>query len=433
MPLYTEPDAQIDERLGEYNMPFLTYIRRSFGAGMGDFSPLGNFEREQARYGLRGIGRRDESPMVSVSDANKRGERVGLTFDKALPEDSLEFLINDREASNLRDQMLASNAKGPVRVSTGFAARFVGSMLEPVGAAASFVPIAGPTGRLLRMGRLLNRMSPITRRIGRGAFEGAAGNLMLEPINYHFASVEDRRYGLTDSLYNMAVGGVFGIGVGLAGHGVARAFGEPPTVAERAQTLGPQTRVEIAKAVDAELVAGVTPRAAKELLDMSTSIRRLSPDEEVSFAGRQAAGESPAALAVEADALYRSRTNVGVESEHLRDVSSTLSGRVANPETALPEGSQVSKDADAFVAERTFDPNDADSVMQDADAFGSILSKEQEALTPEQQTFRKALLESDEEGAVVHAELKKVNKEIGALGNFQKALSALTDCLGRAG
>lgn len=436
MPIYANPDSNIGERLDEFTVPFMraftTAVDETVTRGAGIFTGgLRDLVRRDLLNppGVRGTG------IVPREEANKRAAAVGLpAFDSDIPDDNLEFLIYDQLESQLRQRILASGADRRSGLQKGalWGAEFIASMFDPIAFGASVIPLAGPASKALSLGRTIERMSPFTRALGRGAFEGAAGNLLIEPANFYFASREGREYGLADTFMNLAVGGTLGTGIHMTAHGMA-AFrakraqvdqrltldgtetpenmgisrrGLPEvdtrstTVPERIEAAGMPYHARVLQAVDAELAQGIAPRAAGEMLDMNPAAR---------------------------DPYTPRPEQLELDGTAVRNTAQSLVTRSQNPASAMPEGARVARDADTFIKEReAIDADDPDAILKEAGEA--------------EQVFRQKVKDIEaraEEGAAVPPELvaaadelDRVELELKANEDFGKAEEALIRCLG---
>lgn len=276
MPIFADPDSGIGDRLEDFNIPLGRLAGAASAEAKSAFWSL-MYGRDMTRRGFdfsmfneRGeVVSSQPSRMVPKDEANRRAASVGLPqFENDVPEAGLEWLIADHQARAARSKLLASgDNSGAVRWTVQRGAEFIASMLDPINVATSALPLSGPASRLLRLGSTIERMSPFMRGIGAGAFEGAAGNLLLEPAQYYYAAREEREYGLADTFMNMVVGGTLGAGIHAGGTGLAKLFkGETPTIPQQVEAAGPEVHARTLQAVDAELAQGITPKAAQELI-----------------------------------------------------------------------------------------------------------------------------------------------------------------------
>ncbi|HBM7739289.1 TPA: hypothetical protein LZ417_005308, partial [Escherichia coli] len=104
------------------------------------------------------------------------------------------------------------------------AASLGASLLDPLNIASAFVPVVGEA----RYANLLARAaSPLGRagvRAGVGALEGAVGAAIIEPLPLLAAAQDQTDYGLSDSLANIALGGLLGGGLHTVGGAISDAL-----------------------------------------------------------------------------------------------------------------------------------------------------------------------------------------------------------------
>lgn len=82
--------------------------------------------------------------------------------------------------------------------------------ITPINIAAGLIPVVGHARTMQLMGRTSSVFGRTAVRAGVGAVQGAAGNAVIEPIVYAGQRVSQGDYDLTDSLLNIAFGGVIG-------------------------------------------------------------------------------------------------------------------------------------------------------------------------------------------------------------------------------
>ncbi|BBP51253.1 hypothetical protein PHLH3_08790 [Pseudomonas sp. St386] len=177
-----------------------------------------------------------ETPMLDAQAARDRVAGMGLDIkipDQGIREGALDVLVGRHREQAARQQVLARASGGSM--GTQVAASLAASLLDPLNIASAFVPVVGPA----RYGAMLARASgPLARagvRAGVGAVEGAVGAAIIEPFPLLAASMDQTEYGLSDSLANIALGGVLGGGLHSVGGAVSDALRrriatEAPTV-----------------------------------------------------------------------------------------------------------------------------------------------------------------------------------------------------------
>lgn len=166
-----------------------------------------------------------EVPKMSADEARQKVEGAGL--DIKVPEEgirpgALDILIQRQREQISRQQILARSPGGSI--GTQVAAGLAASVLDPLNVATAFVPVVGEA----RYAQLLeNAATPLARagvRAGVGAVEGAVGAAIVEPLPLLAAAQDQTDYGLSDSLANIAFGGILGGGLHSVGGAVSDAL-----------------------------------------------------------------------------------------------------------------------------------------------------------------------------------------------------------------
>lgn len=267
---------------------------------------------------------------LSKEEASERYSIPGhLTFDSEIPEPVARDMYELKREELRRRDVLERSPGGLGRTSAQLAAGLVGSALDPINLASAFVPVAAP----FRMAAQA-RLGVTGGRAAVGAIEGVAGAAMVEPIVLAVARDEQADYGVTDSLLNLAFGGVLGGGLHVASGAVGDFLARRVAARARAEDLRPSTPSEaIAGAVDdlpLEQRQQLLAAAVSDLVD-GDSVRRpaqlLGDPAGDLRGGDQSAGmprsSSSAALSGEPSSIA---------------VADSLPGR-----QALPAGSQISE------------------------------------------------------------------------------------------
>lgn len=166
-----------------------------------------------------------ETPLLGAEQARERVAGAGLDIkipDQGIRQGALDILI-DRHREQLARQQIMARAGGG-SMPTQIAASLAASLLDPLNVASAFVPVFGEA----RYARLLaGAATPLGRaavRGGVGALEGSVGAALLEPLPLLAAQQDQTEYGLSDSLANIALGGVLGGGLHSVGGAVSDAL-----------------------------------------------------------------------------------------------------------------------------------------------------------------------------------------------------------------
>lgn len=160
-----------------------------------------------------------KSPLLPADDARARVKEAGLDLvieDAGIREGALEILIERKRAENERNIVLqnAPSSTVPIQLLAGFAA----SAVDPVNVALAFVPFVGPTRYAGMLAKAGSRFARYGVRARVGAFEGAVGAALTEPLTLYASAQDQADYDITDSLMNVAFGTALGGGLhGLGG------------------------------------------------------------------------------------------------------------------------------------------------------------------------------------------------------------------------
>lgn len=164
-------------------------------------------------------------PKMSAEEARQKVQGAGL--DIQIPEEgirpgALDILIQRQREQISRQQILARSPGGSL--GTQVAASLAASVLDPLNIATAFVPVVGEA----RYAQLLeSAATPLAKagvRAGVGAVEGAVGAAIVEPLPLLAAAQDQTDYGLSDSLANIAFGGILGGGLHSVGGAISDAL-----------------------------------------------------------------------------------------------------------------------------------------------------------------------------------------------------------------
>lgn len=166
-----------------------------------------------------------ETPLIGAEQARNQVADAGLEIkipDQGIRQGALDILMQRHQEQLARQQIMARANGGslPTKIAGSLAA----SLLDPLNIASAFVPVVGEA----RYARLLaGAASPLERaavRGGVGALEGSVGAAILEPLPLLAAQQDQTEYGLSDSLANIALGGLLGGGLHSVGGAVSDAL-----------------------------------------------------------------------------------------------------------------------------------------------------------------------------------------------------------------
>jgi hypothetical protein len=157
---------------------------------------------------------RTPSRMLTPDEANEKYGIAGhLKFDADIPEPIAQELRGLKQRELERQDTLRRAQSG---LGTQLTAGVVSSILDPLNVGLAFIPVVGQA----RFAAMAARVGVPGARVATGAVEGAVGAALLEPIVLAGAAYEQADYDITDSLANVAFGGIIGGGLHLAGGAV---------------------------------------------------------------------------------------------------------------------------------------------------------------------------------------------------------------------
>jgi hypothetical protein len=189
----------------------------------------------QAQEGLRLTGDTEsilvpprnepDTPMLDSKSARDRVTGLGLEIkipEQGIREGALEILIDRHREQAARQQVMARAGGGSM--GTQLAAGLAASLLDPLNVASAFVPVVGEARYAAMLGRAASPLGRAGVRMGVGAVEGAVGAAIIEPLPLLAAGLDQTEYGLSDSLANIAMGGILGGGLHSVGGAVSDAL-----------------------------------------------------------------------------------------------------------------------------------------------------------------------------------------------------------------
>lgn len=166
-----------------------------------------------------------DSPMVEAQAARDRVSGMGLDIkipEQGIRQGALDVLIDRHREQAARQQVLARANGGAMGAQ--IAASLAASLLDPLNIASAFVPVVGEARYAALLGRAAGPLGRAGVRAGVGAVEGAVGAAILEPLPLLAANQDQTEYGLSDSLANIALGGILGGGLHSVGGAVSDAL-----------------------------------------------------------------------------------------------------------------------------------------------------------------------------------------------------------------
>lgn len=229
-----------------------------------------------------------ETPLLGAEQARNQVADAGLDIkipDQGIRQGALDVLI-DRHREQLARQQIMVRANGG-SMPTQIAGSLAASLLDPLNIASAFVPVVGEA----RYARLLaGATTPLGRaavRGGVGGLEGSVGAAILEPLPLLAAQQDQTEYGLSDSLANIALGGILGGGLHSVGGAVTDALrrriaSEAPSV-ETSLNAGDAARatdlsrdIDLGRLLDDDPESGLRVGMARQLEADQASLYRTA-------------------------------------------------------------------------------------------------------------------------------------------------------------
>ena len=175
------------------------------------YNPISSLGRMNEYYWAKDSGKKLTQEEWSNSEFYREGIEVGEDGIYTGAASLLAERFDDRKSR----QIVLNRSKGGFALGAAqFGVGIVGSMLDPINIAASFVPVV----RAGQFAKLSQTYGKTGARILTGAAEGAVGGLIVEPLALTAATIEqDKDYTLYDSFLNVTIGAALGTGLHVIG------------------------------------------------------------------------------------------------------------------------------------------------------------------------------------------------------------------------
>lgn len=445
MPFYSNPHAQVARNIDEYPVSFGLALATTFSEtwmrsvrAAQDFmdSPFftAPFAHEGKRYEDWYAG------VVSEEKANEQGAQYGLKYGQDTHQSVIDRDIQREKERYARELLIRRGPDGGWANASYVATSFVAEMVSPINLPAAFIPIAGPAARIAGISeRAL--VASTRNRIAAAAFEGAAGNMLVEPLEWAMMSAQHRDYTLGQTMNNF----LFGLLAGAAFRGAGEVVSVPFRRAARKRMEAQGAALVHANIRDAEATIRAD-RAEATISERATALQAhaagldngmrpvgaghvLSVVPERFIDGPEgSAGMRPVGgpdAPIPPDDLHGTAIRVAQDMDSPK-------GRLFGEHSDLERTSADPKD--------TVDVNDPDALVEDATTIESVMS---DALnTPEvarvlDEVDESALSEmglvKTDEGKVTTFESKAADDALAAIGEYEKAHKALINCLANGG
>jgi hypothetical protein len=196
--------------------------------------------------------------LVPKNDLQSEYGDLGLVFDRPMTAEAARLLAKGKQEEIVRNTIVEGSPGGFVAGVVKFGASALAMAVDPVDLGSAFIPIVGVGGRayaVTRMGKTLGRTVV-------GVTEGVVGAAITEPLYYNAAQGQQLDYTMSDALFNIGAGALFGGFIGtVAGvfsrsvpevqrRGLEVSGGEITIGGERIEV--PSVRMESPDAVDIE-------------------------------------------------------------------------------------------------------------------------------------------------------------------------------------
>lgn len=223
-------------------------------------------------------------PMLPAESARQKLKDAGLENDlkvsgAGITQAALDTLMFRKRIEKKRQEIFARSEGGVGLGAARLGLAFATTLSDPISAGLNFVPVVGQA----RYARWLAGAGSVAGRIGvragAGAIEGAAGAALYEPFLYTMRTQEQADYDSTDSLLNVAFGGVVGSGlhvtVGSLGELYSRLRPAKEAAPRIEPTVGPRPVEPLPENIQraifdqpraADTVAAMTPEAQQAAL-----------------------------------------------------------------------------------------------------------------------------------------------------------------------
>lgn len=161
------------------------------------------------------LGRPIHNKLLTKEQANARYQQYGVSFNSDIRENEAEVIAAKKIREYALRQRLQQTEGNFLSGASSLMGAFAGAMLDPVNIATAFIPVT----RLIPALKTVEAMGAFGRIATKG-LDGLIMNSLVEPAPLWMAGIDQRDYSMSDSLFNVVAGGVFGAGMGAFTEGV---------------------------------------------------------------------------------------------------------------------------------------------------------------------------------------------------------------------
>jgi hypothetical protein len=155
----------------------------------------------------------DDDVELTPEQIKRDYGHLGVEFDTATPKRIVEMTARRRQEDAQREEIIAASPQNLGAMGTRFGAALIGSAVDPLNIASAFIPVLGEA----RFAAIASTAGRATARGASGAAAGIAGAAAIEPIAFATSRQLQLDYSMADALLNVALGGVLGGGLHIAG------------------------------------------------------------------------------------------------------------------------------------------------------------------------------------------------------------------------
>lgn len=248
------------------------------------YNPLSVVSRTLDYYSKEKQGKKLSKDAWSTSPYFREGIEVG---EDGIHEEAAKFLAEDFDRRREINLVLDRSRGGIGLMSAQFAVGLVGSALDPLNVAASFIPGVGVTRHVLGLSKQAQRaaqqakVATVGQRFTHGFAGGVAGSMPTEAlIQWGTRVTQDQDYTMMDSFMNATFGGILGGGLhavgGIIGNRLSRASQQSKDMMATAAV----SQAVQGKAINVDALVETDPYLKKtKQLDLPKDPRELRADD----------------------------------------------------------------------------------------------------------------------------------------------------------